>query len=215
MTDTASKLFPTEKVAYEPAPIPDRIDGQPEPAKSFADEARQKAQQKLKETIGDPPAENPPQEAGENQVDEPDKVPAAYSDYDLSMIENADPGITEWYKKTAYEHGLTRKQAAEMAVKYDAMVQEQQRTALSRYQAEADRLDVHLTGWDQQNGFDRNARIEVAEVEKMLPGFGQFLKHEALQGNRMVARLVHLAMKGQPKASGNSVSMAEKLFPQR
>lgn len=206
--DTARALFPPEKIAETTAPgkFPD------------VDAIRQAQQEKVREVVGDLPVGDP---LDENQVDEPDKVPAAYSDYDLSMIENANPELTEWYQKTAYEHGLTKKQAADMAVKYDAMVRERDNKELIRYGAEMERINSVCSSWDQEHSFDfRNARIDPASVDKVLPGFSSWIRAEALQGSVMLARLVTLIIEGKGIQSESSATKtdfsraAEKLYPQ-
>jgi hypothetical protein len=128
------------------------------------------------------PDTSQPAQSGELQlvqVERPDLVPVAMDDYSVP-VENADPKLVSFLKETAYAEGMTRKQVANLAVKYQNLVNkemaEQRRAAEETFKSVTSELQG---AWGAD--FDTNSKA----VQEFTKGLSD------AQFNALVHRLLH------------------------
>jgi len=126
--------------------------------------------------------------------------PETPDSYKLGEYENADPEVTEWYKNTAHELGLTDKQAAALYDKWNEMSSgqmekmqqeslqnaEQELAALKKewgkgYEAQVDagRRAVNALGYDKEQLDSLEQKMGTAEMMKLFATVGSKMGEDA------------------------------------
>lgn len=114
--------------------------------------------------------------------------PASPDEYGIEAPEWADPNMTDWFKQTAHELGLTDRQAKTLYEAYNGMVQEQMDAMEMQARESAEK---EIEGLEREWGKAFNAQIDMGKRAVAALGFNeeQLASYESKLGTAEMLKL--------------------------
>lgn len=129
--------------------------------------------------------------------------PESPDKYGIEPPEGADPGLTDWFKQTAHQLGLSDRQASKLYEAYNGMAQEQQQ-AMQAQMAEQSEKDIDglkrewgqafntqidmgkravaALGFDEQKLSEYESKLGTAEMLKLFATLGSKMGEDTFEG---------------------------------